>query len=410
MIIRELEKNDLLQANIISSVAFEFPFDVEKFDSNEKQNELLSQKVDDFTPISIGAFDDDNTTLYSSFTSYPYKVRFDGNEVMMGGVGGVSTLPPYRRSGCVRESFKYLFPKLKKENYLLSFLYPFSCSYYRQFGYEVSSLVNTWSIDLKALKKSGIEGKVEFLTPDSSSEIIDKIYNEMYNNYNLSVLRKDYNYKYFNKRDTYKNKNYAYVWKNKDGEAKGFIMFKKALVNGKNVMDCTHFFGETHDLIFADREAFLGLMDFVLTFSSNYDSIKFLLPSNIRLEGLINESNFTSCKTSSRGMVRVIDVEGILKLCKFKGTGELKINISDKYCDWNNGIFHVSFKNGVCENICKASEDFDISMDISTFSSLICGNYHSVHDCLKQDLEISNNSDDIEKVFYFKPNMVVDLF
>ncbi len=410
MIIKEIGREDFKQASVVSAVAFEFSLDLNDFDIDKKLDEVGMRASNGHKVKSIGAYSDDGITLYSNLLSIPFLVNFDGNKLMMSGIGNVATLPPYRRNGCIRESFKYLFPKLKEDDFPISYLFPFSCSYYRKFGYEVNSAINIWTIDFKAFKNSGVEGSIEMLAPEDSYDVVDEIYKKMYTNYNLTSVRDEAHYRYYNNRETYKNKKYAYVWRNKDGVAKGFMMFKKNNVDGKSIMDCTHFFGTDNDFMFTDTEGFLGLMDFALTFSSNYDSIKFFVPSNINIDGLINEANFTHCQRKASGMVRVIDAQKILQLSNYKGSGELDIKITDKYCDWNNTIFKVIFKNGKCESVVKTTGSYDIGMDISTFSSLICGCYHNAKDCLKLDLEIISNQENIDKVFYFKPNAVLDLF
>ncbi len=409
MIIRKMTGDEYKQAKIIGAVAFEFPFDYEKLMA-EIENPDKPSVVNGIEEERICAFSDDEKTMYGSIGVIPYNVQFDGHEVMMGGIGGVATLPTYRRNGAIRESFVYMLNDLKEKNVPLSYLYPFSCSYYRKFGYEINSTVDSWTIDFKALKKFGVGGSTEFLMPEEGHERLSKIYHKMYEGYNLSGLRNENDFGYFTKRDTFNNKRYAYIWKNEEGEEKAYIMFKKENENGKNIMDCTHHFMSKNDIAFVDAEGFCGLMDFALTFASNYDAIKFEVPSSLKITGLIEEQNAAKAAACHRGMVRVVDVEQILKLAKYKGCGEVKIKIIDKHCDWNTAIFDVKFVDNKAVSVEKTDVSPDVAMDISTFSALITGVYNSINDCIKLDLQILNKDADLDKIFYSKKNVVIDLF
>ena len=51
-------------------------------------------------------------------------------------ISGVATSPEYRRCGCVRQMLNKLFEMAPERGWEVSFLHPFSFSYYRKFGYE----------------------------------------------------------------------------------------------------------------------------------------------------------------------------------------------------------------------------------------------------------------------------------
>ncbi len=409
MIIREILEKEYCKRDLLSSVAFEGSVDYEKIMKEDYTGSTAKESVCGFTTKSIGAFSDDEETLYSMMLSIPYRVDYDSNDVMMSGIGNVATLPPYRRKGGIRECFKYLFPILKENNFPLSFLYPFNFAYYRQFGYEVSSATKTYTIDFKGLTGFNTDGESEFLTPESDHQIIHEIFTKMYQNYNLASKREKHNYNYFYERNTYKDNRYAYIYKDKNGTPKGYMMFKKEIIDGKTIMDCVPSFPSKNDFVFVDTEGLMGLLDLAFSFRANYDSIRIKLPENIMITDIAN-SNFVTSTHEYLGMVRVIDAEKILKISKYKGSGSAKIKINDKYVDDNNATFYITFENGKCTDIKKTTEDFDVEMDIATFSSLIVGTYHSIKDCLRLDLNIKANSENLDKIFYYKPTMVLDLF
>ncbi len=409
MIIRKMKKDEYKQVKMISSVAFEFPIDYEEL-MKEEQNPNKPVVVNGIEEEVICAFSDDEKTMYSSVGVRPFEVNFDGHNVMLGGIGGVATLPPYRRLGAVRESFSCMLNSLKEKDIPLSYLYPFSCSYYRKFGYEVVNTGVTWTIYFKGLKKFGVGGSTEFLMPNATHERIDAIYKKMYEGYNLAVNRTEDCYKYFKERNTFNDKRYAYIWKNDMGEDKGYIMMNKIQEEDYSIMDCTHHFRGKNDFFFADKEGLKGLLDFALTFSSDYDGIRFTLPKDMDITGLINEQNSSSTESKAQAMVRVVDVKKILELAKYKDSGKLSIKIHDKHCEWNDKVFIVKWSENRAVSVTEGGTDFDIELDISTFSALITGCYADVESCYKEDIHIINKEADFDKVFYFKKNRLLDLF
>ncbi len=66
----------------------------------------------------------------------------------MGGVGGVSTLPPLPEKGRHPRLHAKRFSEHVSGGLCLSFLYPFSTAYYRQFGFENGAACQTWTLPI----------------------------------------------------------------------------------------------------------------------------------------------------------------------------------------------------------------------------------------------------------------------
>ena len=128
MIIRKISPKEHIEVRKMQTIAF----------SGSGDFDLAETNVDKFTDgyeSAIGVFDD-NGKICSSVYLIPYEIRFNGNTVKMGGIGGVATLPEERNKGYIKELFKYCFTEMFKNEQIFSVLYPFSNVYYRQFGYE----------------------------------------------------------------------------------------------------------------------------------------------------------------------------------------------------------------------------------------------------------------------------------
>ena len=122
MEIRLLRPEELARTEELFALAFRLPLERGR---EEKPDEALHW----------AAFDEDGEMM-STLTVPAYQMWFDGQPVRMGGIGGVSTLPQYRKRGGIRGCFEALLPELYRRGYDFSYLYPFSTAFYRKFGHR----------------------------------------------------------------------------------------------------------------------------------------------------------------------------------------------------------------------------------------------------------------------------------
>ncbi len=150
MVVRRITAGERRRAEEIFSIAFETPWQEETYPTEK-----------------YAAFLEDDETMTSCLSILPFSVCFDGETVKMAGIGGVSSLPQYRRTGGIRGCFEKMLPDLYQEGYVLSMLYPFSTNYYRKFGYEVWARGARYEMDLSYIPKLSREGG--FMLADSSN-------------------------------------------------------------------------------------------------------------------------------------------------------------------------------------------------------------------------------------------------
>ena len=77
--------------------------------------------------------------LVASLLCTPAEARFAGDVVPLSAVGGVATLPEYRRNGYAGMMMQEAVKILYRTGYHTSALWPFSYNYYRKFGWEIGS-------------------------------------------------------------------------------------------------------------------------------------------------------------------------------------------------------------------------------------------------------------------------------
>ena len=82
-----------------------------------------------------GAFTDEGKMM-ATLCAPPHSVNYFGKYVPMAAVGGVASLPEYRRGGHMRKLMTAMLRDAKDRGDKLAGLYPFSHEFYRKFGFE----------------------------------------------------------------------------------------------------------------------------------------------------------------------------------------------------------------------------------------------------------------------------------
>ncbi len=419
MIIRKLRANEKYKAGLVSAVAFEFGTDYLK--AKEEAEAMTPEQIEEadkapvtddnsfpsekFNSVTWAALDDDDSTVFGSVSISNYTVNFDGNTALMGGVGGVSTLPPYRRNGAIRECMRAALKEMNENGFDFSFLYPFSRAYYRKFGYENGAYSRIWTLQFNSLKKYGTGGKIEMLLPGDDFSPLTEIYRKFYEKYNLACARHKYDGDLENS-NLLEQRRYVYIWKNDSGEPRGFMIFRKE----DGVMNCTTTFGFRGGFAFLDAEALTAMLDFAQTFAPHYHSIKFSVPDMLNIDAIINEGNNASCTLEYNGMARVVNVERVLGMCQCRGKGSINISVSDLMCPWNNGVWCIKYAPGIANEVCKTENAPDIELDINMFTSLICGISSAADIDFMPSVKVNNNFVNLRDIFYRKPCFVLNLF
>ena len=136
---RLLRPEENWKSNLTMAVAFEGDYDLEKAKESAARERTEEEKREDARNRCFCTFLDDDETICGVVNSREYLCRFDGGTYKLGGVGGVSTLPQYRRGGVIRACVTASLKDMYANDFTFAFLYPFSMQYYRKFGFEAGA-------------------------------------------------------------------------------------------------------------------------------------------------------------------------------------------------------------------------------------------------------------------------------
>ena len=354
MEIRKAKPNEFNRVDEVFCVSFGF----------KKENDVTQPvSKDDVRYVAI-----EDSKIISAIYVPSYVMNFDGNDVKMAGIGGVSTLPEYRRKGAIRSIFNKLLKDIYKEGFVFSYLYPFSTAYYKKFGYEKACDLVKYTINTMALPQSEDSDKCFLLTKDTYSkgiEIIKKAYDINVSKYNGMTHPGSDTFSWA-KADPYETAVYTYLFK--EGDSYGFLTYELKKEGELSV--------NVKRLMYKGDKALRALLSIVRSFGSDYTKTVVTMPKGDNIERLIEEWSFGNLKREiiPHGMVRVINVEEALKIAKYKGSGEFKICVIDTDIKENSKKYYVNYKEGKAIEVSECTGKADVTFEIGEFSARLFGN------------------------------------
>ncbi|HIW73537.1 MAG TPA: GNAT family N-acetyltransferase [Firmicutes bacterium] len=405
MIVRKIREEEIRRAQEVFHLSFEFRMEDER--SNEEMRRDLREtpcgRFDRFYGERWAAFEDDDKTMMSVITATPFPVYFDGQVVPMRGIGGVSTLPPYRRRGAVRACLAAALRQMREEGTLFSYLYPFSAAYYAQFGYgRACERLTAWIPIADRLPFPETGGGASLVEKGRHIGAYRAVYDAFAARYNLMVAREEIDYEPLRCARPERDGRYTYVWHSAAGVPKGAMTFRRE----NRVLRCEEFF-------FTDAEGFRGLLNLAHAFRSYADLLEAGLPPDRPVVSLVPDWDAAGARRELefRGMVRVIDVQKVLRLARYRGDGRAVVAVRDELLPENTGAYRVVYRDGRAAEVCPTGEAPDVALEIAAFSRLIAGTASLEELCFAGLVpERAAASEALRGIFYPKPNFIANSF
>lgn len=402
MIVRRVKSAEVRRAKELGAHAFEYRLDEIETAVDQMLGEQAEAEAKEDARKGYqhwAAFADDDKTMMSTFVAIPYRMHFDGHDTLMMGIGGVSTLPQYRRCGGVRGCFEAALPEMYAQGAIFSYLYPFSTAFYRKFGYELGCERYRYTLKLAGMPRENVDGGCDLLEPGKAADFkqaIRAIGAVWQYRYNCMVIEDEVDYRWIDKANPFRDAEYTYVYTNAAGEPKGYMTYKSDKPGAR--VECRRF-------VFTDREGFYGLMNLLHTLASDRTHVTLCLPVDLDMGALLPEwsQGVVECTREQSGMVRVVNVVETLKMARMRGTGELIIGVTDQQIVPNNGRFHVRFENGVTTDVTRTDAPCDIELTVQEFARLICGRSDLRAVAYLPDVRLHSEIEKAERVFYKKP-------
>lgn len=402
MIIRRIQPEEIKRRWQLCGACYLYPMTQQEKSAQEVFEETVrapKSRQDEHWDMNWAAFLDDDRTMIGAITAIPYEVQFDGHSVPMAGIGGVATLPPYRREGAIRGCFEQALPELYGQGFVFSYLYPFSTAYYRKFGYELACDRVKWRLRLGACSKASVTGSCVLLEPGMKAECDLRAVDAAWQaRYNMMVYEGKHEYRRQAERDPYATAEYTYLYRSASGKPKAYFTWKLRKGDKERVVDVSR-------MVFVDSEGFCGLMNLMLSMVADQSHAEFALPEDVDLSVLLPEWAMWTVerRLEQHGMVRVIRAEDAIRLCRTRGEGRFILQLHDAQIPENNGCFDIAYAQGRVTSVERTQRAPDIEMGIAAFSRMIAGRCNLDAYPGLPDVTIHANREAAEGLFYRKP-------
>lgn len=329
-----------------------------------------------------GAFVGDD--LVSVCGHYDFRTTLRGEWVALAGLAAVATPPEHRRRGYVRALVEDALTRWRGE-YPLAALWPFSRSYYAQFGWATANTYATYTCppEQLAFARGRADGRARPVGPDDWREL-RAVHEAQAAERTLALRRRSETWwRERVLREGSDDRPWAYCWE-RDGDPRGYVVYE--FENDGPEFDDRRL--TVSDTAAVDHEARLGLLAHLSDHDSQATEVRLDAGGRLDLLDLVPDPGDVACETKTGPMVRVVDVADALETCPYPedASADLTLRVTDETAAWNDGLFRLEVGDGdaACRRIDGAESSAaggesavepDATLDVATLSQLVVG-YH----------------------------------
>lgn len=400
MIYRKIKKEEAREFAKLSATAFHC----------NAENQYKEIEKNEYEEDYIRVLENDDGKFVAGMRLIEMEMYLDGNPVKCGGIGDVGSYPEYRRMGNITRLFDAAFNEMYKNDYVISYLYPFSHPYYRKFGYEICRRKDIISFKTEeiAYKKDDIYARQHVIdSEDDLSADIKKIYYQYAKDMNFMVKRKDNGWLWNRllKEDAYTGKAKLYVCYNSDDTPIAYFLYEFEKIGQYDLK------AKIFDMAFVSREAFDIMLRFIYRLAPAVKIIEFSRPAVINALDIVEEAWEIKMQSEAGGMMRIINVEKALCNMRLPDSDcSISIKVTDDNIKQNNDLFVLQIINGKAEIKKDRSAKPDLECSIHVLSQLVCG-FRTIDDVIhRDDVRVNDHIDVLNSVFVKKLIHTQDFF
>lgn len=332
---------------------------------------VLRKSEDRFTADERwGVFDDGGETMMAAGSVNTRLTRFGGKYLRTLAVGGLGTLPEYRRQGCVRFLFEEAFKLAPERGWVVSLLHPFSFSYYRKFGYEKIADHKILEFPMAAL--ACFERRSDFKRLDSEDRLGDAL--NVFERFgaNRNILFKRYDARNYNLKPE-KNEPATFIWYDAAGSPASYVTLSVENYFSVNRMASVNL--HVYETVFTTPESLAALFGFLRMYEGELDTVKIhncaMAPE---IDMTLRHYTHTKYTLVPDIMGRILNVEEFLKTAEYPPEpGRFTLKVEDTL-DFTRGVYEVEYAKGEAEvRKTKESETYDIKAPMPALTQMFYG-------------------------------------
>lgn len=385
MHIRKLDvtrPDEALAAMAVSATAFRDGKRYRQLQSQVEQakGNLLPDPAGLSPPQQVwGAFIDGQ--LISVSTALSFQMQYEDQVVPLNGVGSVATLPEYRRRGAVRSILSTLLREAREQGAVFSYLFPFSFSYYDQFGYTAGCSRFRVTCPFAQLHAQPETGSVRHSCADDLSAV-QAVYRRFTAGTNGAVVRSQEMWRDRLARDARGGQFHTYIWQDSRGQDRAWITYETDRTKNYDTL-------HVEDWAADSMEALTRLFGFLKRYASDYKTLVMNFPVHLNISQLFPEPKVVRIEWEPCGQIRLLNVAAALSLLRRPAwvqeslanqpgrieSCELRLRVDDPFLPENNGLYTVDLtdRDKPAVKMPDDREDYDIKLGIRPLASLLLG-------------------------------------
>jgi len=337
---------------------------------------------------------------------FDFQVWFDGGLAGMGGIGGVASLPVYRRGGHVRGLFQQVYAEQRERGDLFSYLFPFSHPYYRRLGYEQCCVAREVILPLKDLMTLARPGRADLYLPGAGLAALQAVYNTYACRYNLMADRTPQQWLAHFEGDPYEQNRYTYIWFDEDERPAGYFQYSaEPRAESPNTI-------AIREMAWRDQAGLLGLLGFMgrLYVGGAVEKASLTAGPDFYPEILLPEPYEIEIKQAWLGMCRVIDARRALeRMRKPAGSASAVVRVIDELAPWNTGNWRVEWQDGGSA-VSETTASPDLTCAAPALAQLVNGYLPFERLAQRQDLEVAGDFETLARLFPAKKILVAEFY
>ena len=396
------DPSDWLESERVIETAFLHPWD------ESQTRERIQAQAEGSMPRpeeSWGLFDDDGTML-TSISTLRHRLSFGGHEVPVGEIHMVGSVPERRGRGGVRTLMGDILRDFRDRGDALAVLIPFSCSFYRKFGFEMASRTVRQRVAIDQLAGFACNLTVTRVLHEEDLAPVRKLWDAYALLHNLCELRGDDAWAWrgngdFGEPDFLNpdKQRYTYVLRNEDGDPCAYVRF--SFSHEPNMP----FVGElaVDELVCDGPTSLRATLGFLYRMRAKVTHINVELP-DVELATIVPECDRVEQQIDSHNMARMLDVERLLRLMPHPhGEGTYVLGIEDGFLPEVAGRWKVTFADGVATSVEMTSCAPDLETDQTVACQLVLGRIGLADALLRPETQLHGNADVLSRVFVRRP-------
>lgn len=390
------------EADRLIDTAFLHPWDEEKALARVKAQAEGSEP----RPTRTWGLTDDAGTLLAAITTLDRQLYAAGTVVDVGEVHMVGSRVESRGGGNVRTLMAEVLADFKARGHAFAALIPFSCSFYRKFGFELASHALKQRIPIDQLADLPCDLRATHVDREEDVATVRAVYDAFARARNLASVRPDDAWRWrgngeFGERGWLMEdcRHDTYLLWDENGSARAYVTF--AFKHEPN----KPFFGEivVTDLAYDSPQALLGVLGLLYRLRAKAGQVTLELCDDIDLATILPEGDNVERTSVDYAMLRVLDVPRVLELMLQPVVEEsFVVEVDDAFLPENSGTYQVRCEQGGTRvQRCDAQPDLRVS--VQTLCLLAIGRIGLGEALLREGTQLLGNQDLLARVFVKRP-------